>query len=383
MSLTITDLYTDHFTSISNFLCYVDVFALRVTCKTLHRKVRNKDFRQIFIQKLIPIFYWPDYQSIPYQISLEEYETIRNHTCSLEEAVQRATDFTDNLFKCGAYVSGSFMLDCLYDTDYHNDIDVYDEADPNKTYMGDITQWRSVFKFGDRYNRFNQYLYRANFMNSENSDTGKEAKVIRNYLFMPPNLIDSRVDHRNVKLREPNDNERYFIGDDGKYIYPIAQHHLYRHAVQIIPLCTQIPEHLRSRVEGHHYKLSIPGTIYATYDLDICKNVFDGKNLYVRSWSKLFKRKDYIKPNTRLLMRQYSHTTKHSEDTVDWRRAKYLQRGFTIDLHPQFNEMKQIIDLKLNNLPGRLEYNRYHPDLQDVITYIIDRQINLDTYYTE
>lgn len=80
--------------------------------------------------------------------------------------------------------------------------------------------------------------------------------------------------------------------------------------------------------------------INMTFDMEICKNYYDGKNLYVKSWTKLIQRKDYIKPNG-LLMSFYTNDYEVDE-LSEKRRIKYIKKGFDVTLHPNYGKIKNI-----------------------------------------
>lgn len=97
----ILDFYRDILLSVVHHLCYVDYMALKFTCKKLHIGMRDmKDFKRIFINKLAKNF-------------------------TLKCAVELCT----TLQSTKSMVSGSSILDCLYDTEHRNDIDIYTVSD--------------------------------------------------------------------------------------------------------------------------------------------------------------------------------------------------------------------------------------------------------------
>ena len=84
--------------------------------------------------------------------------------------------------------------------------------------------------------------------------------------------------------------------------------------------------------------------INATFDMEICKNFYDGEKLYIKSWDKLIRRSDYIKPNG-LLMEYYINTSKVEKLSLN-RLIKYKERGSDVKLHPNYNEIKKFIEEK-------------------------------------
>lgn len=112
--------------------------------------------------------------------------------------------------------------------------------------------------------------------------------------------------------------------------------------------------------------------INATYDLDICKSCFDGEKLYVRSWTKLFGRYDYIKCNMRFVMRFYNDEQDGTDlHQTELRAEKYRSRGFDIKTHPLNDLIIEHIKsvMKTSNAAG--------------IEAVDDGLINLDKFYME
>lgn len=90
--------------------------------------------------------------------------------------------------------------------------------------------------------------------------------------------------------------------------------------------------------------------IDTTFDMDLCKSYFNGNSLVVKSWDKLFQRKDFIKPNG-LLMLYYTNEI-NVENLSEKRMLKYNNRGFNIQLHPFYNSIKQKIMNDITNKYG-------------------------------
>ena len=93
--------------------------------------------------------------------------------------------------------------------------------------------------------------------------------------------------------------------------------------------------------------------INMTFDMDICKNWFDGKKLYIKSWSNLILRKDYIKPNALLI--QFYTDNIYVRELSEQRIKKYRNKGFDINYHPLYNE----IAIKIQNLIDSCDDNRF------------------------
>jgi hypothetical protein len=124
-----------------------------------------------------------------------------------------------------------------------------------------------------------------------------------------------------------------------------------------------------------YYRKSLPTVINATYDLDICKSYFDGDNLYVRCWEKLFRRSDYIKCNMKFAMHYYQNNNEEEPtnmDKTESRLKKYRSRGFNIELHPQNSDIITYITdiMKL-------------PHVKNGVQAVNDNLLNLDLFYVE
>jgi hypothetical protein len=126
------------------------------------------------------------------------------------------------------------------------------------------------------------------------------------------------------------------------------------HIIQIIPI---------KMTKTNNNKFPIRKFIDATFNLDICKNYFTERELYVRSWKKLIYKYDYIKINIRNLIYQSNinklrfwddddipepillssykkaYVCYFDKTTTNERLEKYKNRGFNIQIHPQQNEI--------------------------------------------
>jgi len=132
--------------------------------------------------------------------------------------------------------------------------------------------------------------------------------------------------------------------------------------------------------------------INASYDLDICKNIFNGRELIVRSWKKLLYRYDYIKMGFSFMVNFYESSPCYcnkeictcdmwdyhinKDRTLD-RMNKYRQRGFNVKEHPN---NKQIIEY----IKKSLEPDGVHKTFgYNSIEFIENGSLNLDTFYIE
>ena len=344
---------------ITKDLSFIDILSLKYTSKNFHSlKFNFLNFKDIFIKRLL------------------EGNVVPNKEYALK--------FCENLYDTGAYVAGSFILDCLYNTNYHNDIDVYDQI---VTKRND----RKICWFGhqdDQNLKFTQSLYDLNF---ESIWSFSEMELpLRNFINM-------------------NSPECSCIGygREKEFGYDTIKS---KNLIQIIPINLQLKDNERS---------VIPRFIKASFDLDICQNFFDGRKLYIKDIFKLIYRYDHIKPNTKFMLQVYETnktygnnvndygngvnninygqyktkitTSEHEEfhetkNTIE-RINKYINRGFNIGYHPKYDEIKLHIEETLEN-------NKYCkvsscPDIgnctnkdhaRDNIKCIADGSINLDIY---
>lgn len=236
-----SNLSSDIWPIVARYLCYVDKYSLKLVSKKMHKI--KLDFKPIVINKLGKI-------------------------------IDNADEFCNKLHQYKCIMSGSFILSCLYDEDYFNDVDLFDK---------EIAQ--SFENNASHRNGFSEYLYKNGKYPYEFKPY-EEAYVIRNFNF-----------------------------------------------------CGTKIQHICSLIDPVKY-------IDLTFDMDICKSYFDGEKLYVKSWDKLFNRKDYIKPNG-LLMQYYSKNV-HVENLCRDRIEKYRLRGFDIQYHPEYDKIKQYIKEKIN-----------------------------------
>lgn len=277
---------------ITNFLDCVSVMSLRLTSRRESR-LKMPDFRKIVARKLAPHF--PD---------------------------RHINEVLDALYASDAIMSGSFILDCLYDTNYHHDVDVYDPS-------GVVAYGPGSGDYGNPGSlkfKFMQYMYATGYHTHNYPNLpGQGVYVTRE--FAHPSLYCSKI--------------------------PCVCH-----PVQIIPVNLTPKKTLRGTVVRN---------ILATFDLDICKNGFDGRSLYVRSWIKLIYRFDQIMPGTCNILESY-RGDRGPRMTAD-RIIKYTSRGFRIKSSPYSAEVLGL----LHKYSG--------PDVNRN-ALIDDGTINLDLYST-
>ncbi len=305
---------------ILNHLCYVDQLSLKLTC---HNRILL-NFKNIFIKRLDKI--------VPKELT---------------------NTFCDELYRTGSYVAGSFILDCLYDTNNHNDIDIYDQTSLQVFDKKPISFGEDCFKGYKKNNlqssdekpisfvedcfgfkgykkdnlQFTQSLYKMGFFAKHNA-CGPDP-LIRNYI------------HSNYK---------YNIDDKNK--------------IQIIPI----------GLTPKNEKSFITRFINASFDLEICQSIFDGQKLYMKNVNKIIQKYDYIKPNTRFMLTVYPYQIKDIKDVTNKRMKKYQKKGFNIQKHPKFDEINQ-------HIKDIIESKRYGVNNYEyMINYIDDGSIDLSKY---
>lgn len=345
----LTDLEHDCLYIILSNLSYVDRLSFRLLNKsTLNLKVPK--FKDIFVNRLLEHNIVPTYED--------------------------ALIFCDNLYSTGAYVAGSFILDCLYNVNYHQDIDIFDQTGI------DIINYEWTVRLESEYHkccdeekeRKFEYCDRNSFQDFESNNlkfTQSLYKLGFGYYggeSISPNLaIRSYLHKSNPKYVDRNINEIKDTND----------------TIQIIPIDLKLKDNERS---------VIPRFIKATFDLEICQNSFDGKSLYIKNMKKLIYKYDYIKPNTRFILSIYEQDVKiknNNENKTKERMKKYIKRGFNIQFHPQYYQINENIALILKkqkyNFYGHQnckEDKRFEIDsyTQDYIRYIDNGEIDLSKH---
>lgn len=136
---------------IFQFVSYVDVMSMRWTCKRLNL-LKMPSFKDRFVKKLFPLLYIDpaipfdsvfesqlDYEIMcdesvsslgpdGYHLNTYNHEYIKLDMNTLDCMKKLRYNICEEIYNSGACVAGSFILDCLFDTNYHNDIDIYDLA---------------------------------------------------------------------------------------------------------------------------------------------------------------------------------------------------------------------------------------------------------------
>lgn len=300
--------------NIVSYLCYIDLLNVKLISKNDYQLIKL-NFRELFIKRLLQHEVLPNYDS--------------------------AQQFCDKLKETNAIISGSFVLDVLYGTDYHNDIDCYDNSYLNDNSIVDgfnNTDYLNVLKF-------TQYLYEVDF-DCVNSIGGQYVKI-RSFMHSsqtPKVRVEDEKWRRSPYVMANVDDEK------------LKQH---RHRLQIIPIAMK--------------KGTISHFIRATFDLEICQNYFDGKHVYLKNIDKLTKKYDFIAPNTKFILSYYVSDIDNSENNTVKRMKKYQERGFNIIKHPLYDKMKEDIE---NIVANARNYERYY----NVFQHVANGEIDLSKY---
>lgn len=297
-----------------NYLCqfvsYVDILSFKLVHKLNYNTIILPNFKTIFIKRLLE-----------HQVVFSE---------------QEALSFCNHLYKTGAYVTGSFILDCLYDTNFHNDIDVYDQSTRKKDHKYDYFSECCPNNL-----QFNQYLYQTHFQNTN--------KGVTNCVTNAEQCITPRL--------------RTYINQ----LHPLCHtnHTDFKDSIQIIPIG------LKRR---HNERSTIPRFIKASFDLDICQNIFDGRQLYIKNVNKLIYKYDYIKINTLFSIGIYEvgRDVDERQHVTEKRANKYRERGFHITKHPLCDEMIHTTNYLLET---KCNHNQ-----RNIIKCIDDGNLDLSLY---
>lgn len=248
----------DIINDIKDYLCFIDKFKLKLTCKEYSNI--KLDFKEDFCNKLGKIIDDPQ-------------------------------EFCNQMKINNTYIAGSFILDIIYGTEFSNDIDIY-ESDKNCKKYSD-----TQFSKENDILKFLQYIYTLDLKNNDR-DSKSEPSIYEGFIYMIRNyeLKKSGVILQHIILR--TDKVKKFISN--------------------------------------------------SFDLDICKNYFDGEKLQIKNLDKLLCKKDYIKPLS-LLMEFYAYDEQNCGYTIN-RMNKYIYRGFDIKKHRDFDLIyKKLCDIAKKN----------------------------------
>lgn len=261
--MDLIELPTDMLLEINKHLSYIDNLSLSYTCKIFNTYLPKKDINQII------------------RLNLEEY---------LGDKVDK---FLELLHETNHYISGSFVLKCLYSENWNNDIDIYtfsDDLETNESYASFAT-WG---KFID--GLFNLL---PGFQNTECANRYEFLGIISREFSYGRFIIDHIIVI----------NDSYEIKACQKCLFNYKQKREYK---------------------------SIFNFVEKTFDIDICKVLYDGKKLYLK------KKNDLIERSTRAYdkLLEYNRIQFWLEgapseldllDKMLSRIEKYEQRGFIIE----------------------------------------------------
>lgn len=376
--LSIKDLIFDNIFEINRYLCYVDQFAFKLALGKKFQSVKL-DFMKIVKEKLQP------------------------HVHNVDE-------FLNFMNKNNCVISGSFMLDCLYDKNWSNDIDIYEFYDedfqeyeewppkilepekiykikhpmtnhisfnrsnietPKKVILWDSTtdedrptydddteilfiksEWEPEYFVinsrdnmtdisGTRINDYDiykvpgldmqKYLYKNKYKRTKTMQ-GDFISWVRNFIY-PSNtqelndeLLEEEEKDEEEEGEEGEEETQYYMTRAGRLYVEDHKNEMKQKEIQVIVIRYPLEEF-----------------IMYTFDIDICKNYFDGKNLKVFSWDNLFQRKCIAK-GTGLLANyeceKIDYITqeinyeliKNDKDHLNRRINKYKERGFNITI---------------------------------------------------
>ena len=279
------ELICDAWDIIAENLCYIDLLALTAAIPFIRPHIHKDryDVNKIIRYRLSEIF---------------------GNLIDVDE-------FITELVECNSYISGSFILQCLYNVEWEgSDIDVY-SLSTDGSYSGKLKEWlyylgSREFNLEEDDNRYKElHLTSRTFVATndakETSETDsipikpiKITKIVLNHIIVNTNPIEISTPDNIHKLY----NEPYLLGK-------------------------------------RLHNSTIFKFVDTTFDLEICKVVYDGSRLYIRNIFSLFKRKctadfsteKYIK---RILYQSPDFCDKRIKDNLMNRIQKYEQRGFTI-----------------------------------------------------
>jgi hypothetical protein len=366
---------------ICNNISYIDVVALRWTCKPLS-KMPNPSFKDRFMKKLCQVL---NIQTLESNLSLDKCDkaiedlknigtlvrTLRNDINIENDPSsfikrKELNDEGDRLLKiimqhfclkldqCGGYVAGSFILDCLYDTNNHNDIDVFFITDSIRDYNLEDSDDYYGLDLWSNCDRFSYYISMTGFKHMNERDLSNKHEV----------------EMKKLGYYDPTGGSKTILQIIGVPIYK--------------------------------QDLSLSEFIDATFDMDIVKSRFDGNKLTVINWNKLVERYDQIICTAGLIYNMYTpnknkfylennppcgwcksspddkcadcfkllcqHETDEAKKITLRRKEKYIGKGFNITDHPKMDEIIVEVRHVLDNRTRKK------------ISYVIDRTINLHKY---
>lgn len=286
-----------------NYLCYVDLLALTLAYPPVKQYIHSchYDVKKLILSRLQKIF--------------------GEHT----------QEFNDNLIKYRQYISGSFVLQCIYNTSWENsDIDVY-YIEPNNIHFHQYQQDIFIWNAENNINKYN-LTYSGNYKSYEYLPVSSRHFVCNNV----------KLDYIVIFPNHTCDNE---------YVSPLRN------------------------MPKHNYK-SIFHFVDDIYDINICKIIYDGQRIYVKNLNNLFAKQTSVN----LHLNKYYRTGFWPEESIPEyklivkvlkRVKKYKSRGFNINL--TFEPVTEIvnaihrykIDCELQT--NQSKFSRYYVDKNNVL----------------
>ena len=246
----------------------------------------------------------------------------------LKTFVENPEEFLLNLKKNNVYMSGSFILDVLYDTNYSNDVDLYIKIENDichDKYYGYNNN--NIFDIYTYNHPFSYYLYELN------------AKRISS-------LIEIKI--RNIKSHKAK---------------------AYRHQCLLSTL--REFELNNKKIQCIFTNIECNKFIDIVFDLDICKNYHDGEKLTIKHMNKLISKKDTIKPLNSVVKFLY----KTDANSIETRTTKYIERGFEIKKHELYDDIQKEIEEKINNY--RKGFNDYDKENYQYLIDVLEKYSNI------
>jgi hypothetical protein len=265
------DIIHDTLDNVARHLCYIDLLSLSIASPSIRKYVRKDRYD---INKII-------------QSRLSgKFGNLIN-----------AKSFIEELIKYNNYISGSFILQCLYNCEWKNsDIDVYcmsKESFITNSYGIIIAHIEEDVKTPLN---FLWFLFKHKFECIENAHTYEEMHLMQrmynldnimiNYIMVNPTPIYESINTRPYSLRKTIHHDTIFKFVD------------------------------------------------FSFDLEVCKVIYDGSRLYIKNIESLFKRECKINLDLDKYIRRSFHGGGISDEELIIilrnRVEKYEQRGFKI-----------------------------------------------------
>src|SRR3989338_11089042 len=207
--------------------------------------------------------------------------------------MENANDFCIELTKNKCVISRSYILDCLYGTNNANDIDIIKKIE----IKDEDDEW------------FHQ----------NNCHTG----------------YSYDIDNGNLQV----DNFIKYLHHMGaKEIYSTGKHKLTR----CILLNVRNYTINNKKIQFIMINQDIRKYIDYVFDMDICKNYFDGQKLYIKNLAKLMGKYDFYKPINSVAKYLYQPNNNNNISN-ECRINKYIKRDFNIQKHKNFDYIENLV----------------------------------------